>query len=174
VKYSTLWKMVETGRLPEYYRVQVQHQLIVTKANVAEVFVFDGTEGIRLEVAPEPATWPRIHAAWDEFMAFVAKNEAPPLTDRDVRVREDSEWLSAAAAYLELRTAHDELGAALDAAKSRLVGQTSHVREQGGGLSVTRLWKRGSVDYRCVPELVGVDLEVYRSAAREEVRVTVS
>ncbi len=41
-------------------------------------------------------------------------------------------------------------------------------------LLATRLWKRGSVDYRRVPELVGVDLEVYRSAAREEVRVTVS
>jgi hypothetical protein len=33
------------------------------------------------------------------------------------------------------------------------------------------MWKRGNVDYKHVPELAGVDLEKYRAAAREEVRV---
>src|SRR5437762_905865 len=47
---STLWKAIEAGRLPEHYQWQVQHQLMVTKAEVADVFVFDGTEGIQLEV----------------------------------------------------------------------------------------------------------------------------
>ncbi len=49
------------------------------------MFVFDGTEGILLEVTPDPSTWPRIHAAWDEFMRFVATSQPPPLTDRDTR-----------------------------------------------------------------------------------------
>ena len=31
--------------------MQVQHQLIVTKAETADVYVFDGTEGPRLVVA---------------------------------------------------------------------------------------------------------------------------
>ena len=171
---STLWKTVEAGRLPDHYRWQVQHQLMVTKASVADVFVFDGAEGIVLEIAPEPDAWPRIHEAWDEFMGFVAKSEAPPLTERDTRVRDDPEWLNAAATYLELRAAHDELSAKFDEAKTRLVGLTSHAREQGGGISVTRLFKRGSIDYKRVPELEGVDLEPYRSAARQEVRVQIS
>ena len=38
---STLWKTVEAGRLPEHYQWQVQHQLLVTKAEVADVFVFE-------------------------------------------------------------------------------------------------------------------------------------
>ena len=173
-KGSTLWKTVEAGQLPEHYQWQVQHQLLVTGATIANVFVFDGTEGILLEIAPEPDKWPRIRSAWDEFMRCVTEAQAPPLTDRDTRIRDDPEWLSAAAAYLELRTAHDELIAKLDEAKVRLVGLTSHAKEQGGGTSVTRLWKRGSVDYRRVPELVGIDLEAYRSAAREEVRVTIT
>jgi putative phage-type endonuclease len=45
---STLWKTVEAGRLPEHYQWQVEHQLMVTSAAVADVFVFDGTEGILL------------------------------------------------------------------------------------------------------------------------------
>src|SRR6266550_3053804 len=169
---STLWKTIEAGRLPEHYQWQVQHQLMVTKAEVADVFVFDGTEGIQLEVAPDLSTWPRIHSAWDEFMRFVAESQAPPLTARDTRVRDDQEWLSAAAAYLELRTAYDALSAKFDDAKVQLVGLANHAKEQGGGIAVTRLWKRGNVDYKSVPELAGVDLEQYRGPAREETRIT--
>lgn len=58
---STLWKTVAAGRLPEHYEWQVQHQLMVTKAEIADVYVFDGTEGLLLEVQPQPDTWPRIH-----------------------------------------------------------------------------------------------------------------
>ena len=38
-------------------------------------------------------------------------------------------------------------------------------------MSVTRLWKRGNIDYKSVPELRGVDLEPYRQPAREETRI---
>ncbi len=171
---STLWKCVSEGQLPEHYQWQVQHQLMVTKAAVADVFVFDGTDGIQLEVAPDSGTWPRIHAAWDEFARFVADAQPPQLTDRDIRVREDPEWLGAAAAYLELRTRYEELGTKFEEAKARIVAMTSHAKEQGGGLSVTRLWKRGNVDYKRVPVLIGVDLEQYRGASREETRVTIA
>jgi putative phage-type endonuclease len=170
---STLWKTVEAGRLPEHYGWQVQHQLLVTKAQVADVFVFDGTDGIQFEVMPDPDTWPQIHAAWDAFMRCITNAVAPPLTARDTRTRDDPEWLRAAAAYLEVRAAHDELSAKVDEAKARIVGMANHAKEQGGGVSVTRLWKRGHVDYKRVPELTSVDLEQYRGPAREEVRVTV-
>ena len=105
------------------------------------MFVFDGSEGIAFPLAPDPSRWPRIHEAWDGFMRCVTESEAPPLTDRDTRLRDDPEWLEAAAAYLELRTAYDELSAKFDAAKERLIAQASHAKEQGGGVSVTRYWK---------------------------------
>ncbi|HEY3181187.1 MAG TPA: YqaJ viral recombinase family protein [Casimicrobiaceae bacterium] len=171
---STLWKTVEAGRLPEHYQWQVQHQLMVTKAEVAAVFVFDGAEGIQLEVAPDPHAWPQIHAAWDAFMRCISEAQAPPLTARDTRVRDDPEWLSAAAAYLELRTAYDALGINLDEAKAQLVALARHAKEQGGGVSVSRLWKRGTVEFKRVPELADVDLEQYRGAGREEVRISIA
>jgi putative phage-type endonuclease len=170
---SALWKSVSAGQLPEHYRWQVQHQLMVTQAATADVFVIDGTEGIQLEIAPDPDAWPRIRDAWDAFARFVTEAQAPPLTDRDTRVRDDPEWLAAAAAYLELRTAYEGLGTRPEEAKAKLVGMTSHAKEQGGGLSVTRLWKRGNVDYKRVPALIGTDLEKYRGAPREETRLTI-
>jgi putative phage-type endonuclease len=170
---SSLWKTAEAGRLPEHYQWQLQHQLMVTRATVADVFVFDGTDGIQLEITPDTTTWPQIHTAWDAFMRCVTDAQAPPLTARDTRVRDDPEWLSAAAAYLELRAAHDELSTKFDEAKWRLVDLSEHAKEQGGGVTVTRYWKAGAIDYKRIPELKTVELDRFRSQSRCEVRVSV-
>ena len=77
---STLWKSVADGILPEHYELQVQHQLHVAGADMADVYVFDGTEGLLLEVTPRPDTWHRIHHGWDGFMRCVQEAQAPPLT----------------------------------------------------------------------------------------------
>ena len=171
---STLWKSAAEGRVPEHYGYQIQHQMMVAGAEVADFYVFDGTEGLLLEVKPQPETWPQIHAAWDTFVQCVNEGQPPALTARDTKTRDDAEWLSAAAAYLEAKRAADTTGVALDDAKATLVGLADHAKEQGGGVSVTRLWRRGNVEYKRVPELAGVDLEQYRGAAREEVRVTIA
>lgn len=43
---SDLWQDVSTGEVPPYYLVQVQHQLMVSGAAQANLWVFDGTRGI--------------------------------------------------------------------------------------------------------------------------------
>ena len=67
-----------------------------------------------------------------------------------------------------METAAGQLGAA----KQRLVALASHTSETGSGVTVTRYWKSGAIDYKKVPELNAVDLQNYRRAAREETRVT--
>jgi putative phage-type endonuclease len=173
-KESTLWNTVGAGRLPEHYQVQVQHQLMVTKAEAADVFVFDGAEGILLEVASDANTWPRIHECWDKFAAFVTSKTAPPLSKGDVRERSDSDWNAAATHYLETKLFADQAQNALAEAKEILVALTSHTSETGGGVTVTRYWKQGAIEYRKIAELKALDLEQYRGAPREETRITTS
>ena len=72
----------------------------------------------------------------------------------------------------EAKRATDAADAALATARDGLVALAQHPREQGAGVSVTRFWKTGNVDYKKVPMLSGVDLSSYRGKAREEVRVT--
>lgn len=169
---STLWKTVEAGRLPEYYEKQVEHQLMVTRAEVADVFIFDGIDGILLQATPQPETWPRIHESWDDFMGFVSSKSPPPLSKGDVRERSDSEWATAAAYYLETKLFADQAQKALAEAKETLVALASHTSEMGAGVTVTRYWKQGAIDYKKVPGLTALDLDQYRGAPREEVRVT--
>jgi putative phage-type endonuclease len=173
-RQSSLWQSVEAGAVPEYYGWQVEHQLMVSGAAQAHLYVFDGTKGHLTEIAPRPERWQAIREAWDAFMGCIETDTPPPLTERDKVVRADTAWRDAAEVYLDLKRETDRLAGLLDEAKAKLVGLAQHPSESGAGVTVTRFWKQGAVDYKKVPQLQGVDLEVYRAKPREEVRVSVA
>lgn len=170
---SELWQTIETGSVPEHYRLQVQHQLMVSKAKQAFLWVFDGKQGIKVVIEPDKVEHEQIRSAWDQFQPYVDNDTPPPLTDQDTVTRSDPEWQQAAQDYLGWKSVVDEAQAKADAAKTKLVEMTSHCRESGCGVSVTRYWKQGSVDYKRIPELQDVNLDAYRGELREEVRITV-
>jgi len=87
-------------------------------------------------------------------------------------VRDDTAWVQAAQDYAQAKVAAQAADEVLDRAKEALVALAAHPREQGAGVAVARFWKAGSVDYKRVIELKGVDLEQYRGKGREEIRVT--
>lgn len=68
----------------------------------------------------------------------------------------------------------EEAEAKADEAKARLIALTSRGRELGCGVMVTRYWKQGSIEYKKVLQIQGIDLEIYRGKSREEIRLTVS
>ena len=171
---SSLWQAVEAGELPEHYRWQVQHQLMVAKCEIADVYVFDGSEGLRLEVTPDPGCWGRIREGWDAFAAFLTSKSPPPLAKGDVRRRDDAGWAKAARAYIDARRATDEGQRALDEAKAQLIALTDHTSETGSEVTVTRYWRKGTIDYSKIEELRAMDLERYRGAPRLETRVSVA
>ncbi len=169
---SPLWQAVEAKELPEHYRWQVEHQLMVAGAALAHVYVFDGERGILLEQTPKPESWESIRKAWDAFMRYIVEDVAPPLSSRDTRERDDAQWKVAAEAYLRIKQEAEDSAAVLEKARSALVALTSHPSESGAGVSVSQFWKKGAVEYKKIPQLTGVDLETYRKESRMEVRVT--
>jgi len=170
---SSLWQAVEAGEVPAHYGAQIQHQLMVSGATSAHLWVFDGERGLLRTIERDLAVMEAIRAAWDEFAVFLDTDTPPPLIDADTVHRDDAPWAQAALAYTRAKQAAQVADEALDRAKEALVALARHPREQGAGVSVTRYWKAGSVDYKKVVELRGVDLEQYRGKGREEVRVTV-
>ena len=169
---SVLWNEAMVGEVPAHYELQVQHQLMVSGAALAHLWVFDGTQGLLLPIERHEGAMDRIRTGWDLFQQFVESDTPVPLTDADTVLREDTAWTAAAQAFSEAKRATDAADAALAKARDGLVALAQHPREQGSGVSVTRYWKAGSVDYKKVPALKGVDLGLYRGRAREEVRVT--
>ncbi|MBU0752971.1 MAG: DUF1071 domain-containing protein [Gammaproteobacteria bacterium] len=143
-------------------------------AQIADLYVFDGSDGILVEIVRDEAAMAAIRAAWEVFQRYLDTDTPPPLTDRDTVARTDPAWQLAAGLYLQAKQEADKAAEALEKARERLVGLASHASENGDGVTVTRFWKQGSVDYKKVPELKGVDLDRYRKAGGVEVRVTVT
>jgi len=171
---SELWQQVARGVLPDYYALQIQHQLMVSGAAVADLYVFDGRVGMLLQVNPAPERWTTIQEAWDIFMEHIRRDSSPTLSERDTRTRDDDAWRLAAQAYVAAKAQADAAAEQLAAAREALVGLAEHPSESGAGVQVTRYWKAGSVEYKRIPELTCVDLEQYRSAPRVETRVVVT
>lgn len=171
---SELWQTVHTGSVPAHYMLQVQHQLMVSKAKIAYLWVYDGQQGIGMSIEPDEVAYAQIKTAWEAFQPYLDNDTPPPMTDQDTLTRSDDLWQQAAAEYLSSKAASDEAQTKADEAKAKLISLTAHSRESGFGVSVTRFWKQGNVDYKKVPVLQGVDLEVYRGKMREEVRVTIA
>ena len=169
---SKLWNDAVVGLVPEQYQLQVQHQLMVSGAVLAHLWVYDGTQGLLLPIERDEAAMQRIRDGWDQFQTFMDSDTPPPLADADTVQRSDAAWTAAAQVFAEAKRATDAADAALATARDQLVALAQHPREQGAGVSVTRFWKTGNVDYKKVPLLNGVDLSLYRGKAREEVRVT--
>lgn len=170
---SELWQSVEAGEIPEMYRIQIQHQMLVSGASKAHLWVFDGTEGLLLNVDRDEVCQQRIRKAWDEFIVYVDTDTSPPMTELDTVLRDDVDWQVAAEDYIVLKGLAEEAANRADEAKAKLISLAVHNRESGSGVIVTRYFKQGSIDYKKVPELGAVDLEQYRGKAKEEVRVTV-
>ena len=78
---SDLWQDVSQGQVPEHYRVQVQHQLMVSGAEQAHLWVFDGAKGILTEVTRDDALMTRIREAWEAFQPFLDRDVPPPLAE---------------------------------------------------------------------------------------------
>jgi hypothetical protein len=165
---------LEAGEVPGHYGAQIQHQLMVSGATLAHLWVFDGARGLLRTIERDASAMAEIRDAWDGFSRFLATDTPPPLLPADTVLRDDAAWAEAARAYTSAKRATLVADEVLERAREALVALAGHPREEGAGVAVTRYWKAGNVDYKKVAELRGVDLEVYRGKGREEVRVSVA
>ena len=59
---SDLWQDVQSGQVPTHYGIQVQHQLMVSGAALAHLWVFDGNQGILHAIEPDATVMEQIQA----------------------------------------------------------------------------------------------------------------
>ncbi len=169
---SLTWRQASMGLIPEHYHWQLQHQLYVSRAPLVHFWVFDGDQGVLLERSSSMDDQRGLLEQWRAFWLHIENDTPPTLTDKDTLIREDSAWIAAADAY---RIAKEELQraqASAEAARRELIALADHPRVAGAGVTVTRYWQDGRVDYAKIPELQDTDLEQYRTPRTEQARIT--
>lgn len=152
-KNSERWKLALLDNVRPDDFMQIQHQLMVTGADEATLWVWDAEScnGLTVDVLPNKTYWDVIKSAWDDFW--------PTIGERD-----DKEWVEAEEEYIKavdlLKIAQEKADRAKEALTSLVQGKYS----QGRKIIVNRLHRSGNINWKKVKEgyLPNVDLEPFR------------
>jgi len=152
----------EAGRVPPHYWYQMQHQMLVTGAELAHYWSFDGEKGVLIEVDRDPKAIKEILNATEKFWELITKQKPPELTDKDYKAITSKSMLALIYLWSVHKAKLDKENVRLDTLKSEIVLRMDHPRMHCDGLKIYSAFRKGAVDYKKIPELKGVDLEKYR------------
>ena len=161
--------IAQAGQVPPKYIPQVQHILAVSDCDKLIYASYNEALGGLVTVrVPRDEDYIALlikaeQAFWDAIQAGI-----PPVVEGQ---RTDDAWLEAAVRYREAKTAYDLAAEALETAKAGLLALTD-TDASGAGLKVSRIEKKGTVNYKAIPVLKGLDLEPYRKPGHTEWRIT--
>lgn len=168
---SDTWKLSEQGLIRPDYDDQIQHQLLVSGADLAYFAVYDAetSRGILIERKPDVDAWKRIQAAWDAFWPWHLTDDPDPAKN----TRTDSAWMQAAQEYMAAKQAADRYAKQAEQSRAALLLLAGESGDCGYGVKVSRFEKAGSIDYKKAATEAGLELEPYRKAGTVEARVTI-
>lgn len=159
------------GNIPEYWYIQVQHQLAVTGLEWAYLFIFDGNEGFYKEIVLDKNLIERMIEEEKEFYRRMQEFDPPP---EKYLQRSDDAWLKQANNYATAKIAYDEAKRSLEREKDKLVALSGSSSTEGCGVRVCRFYSKGQIDYKSIPEIKALDLEKYRKPGSERINVTLT
>lgn len=162
---SKLHHMAARGEMPQYYQDQIQHQLLVTGASKCFYYSFNGTEGICIDVLPDPDFKERFLPKAREFWKCVALSTPPPLQDSDYKdMSGESRWRSLAIEYKKLCEQIDVLEEVKESYREEILKLCGDHNCLGHGVRVIKTLMRGRVAYDEIPEIKDIDLDKYRKS----------
>ncbi len=160
---AKLHDMANKGEIPNYYMDQMQHQLLVTRAEKCFYYSYNGHEGICIEVLPDPEFINRFMPKARAFWRGIATFEAPALTIKDYKDMNDNRtWNEYVDMYQKVDKDIKALEDKKDYIRKKLIELCEDQNSQGNGLKVMKIITKGRVNYEAIPEIQGIDLDKYR------------
>ena len=151
-----------SGKIPACYFPQLQHQLFVCGLDRMHYYSYDGVRGVILEVARDDFYISDMIEKEEAFYKNHMLTGIPPEEVEKYIERTDKEWLERAKKareYAHLVTYYEKL---YEAERQALIELSGNVSCKGEGILLHKTMRKGTVQYKNIPEIKGVDLEKYR------------
>lgn len=156
-------EMALAGKIPDYYRAQLAHQMCVADIPMVHYFSFDGENGILIKFERNEQYESGLITKEKAFWDLVVKDEPPEFVDNDYEVITDATAIQFAEQFRGLDEAIKHLEEEKAEARKALLDFAAGKRIICNGVLVYSALRRGAVNYKNIPQLEGVDLEPYRS-----------
>ena len=158
-----LHHMASKGIVPQYYLDQMQHQLLVTGAEKCYYYSYNGTDGICIEVFPDPGFVNTFIPKARSFWKCIAFNEPPALQDHDYKdMNDNKEWKECAKIYQQIDNEIKTLENKKSFFRERLIDLCLDQNCVGNGIKAIKTTVKGRVAYDEIPEIKNIDLDKYR------------
>lgn len=160
------------GLVPEKYKAQLQHQLACIGLDHLHYFSYSEDSCHLVEVVRDEEYIQSLLLAEDKFWQCIQSLSAPELTDRDCPERLDEEFILIAEECKEVSIQLKFFKEKEDHLRKLLIAMANNQSCRSSDTTVRKSVRRGLVDYKSIPELQGVDLELYRKKPIETWKIT--
>lgn len=164
--------LATSGRVPDKYYPQVQHQIYVGGVKKLLYVSYDGTTFAHVWIERDDEYIEKLLKEEEKFRDCLFSDIPPPMTDRDFFFRDDDLWKEAASQWKECKKKLEEYELKEKMLRSYIISMCDGVHTEGCGLRVTKIAKKGTIEYEKIPELNRVDLELYRKPNTDYWRLT--
>ena len=164
-------ELAKSGIIADYYNIQMQHQY-ATSSKLEKGLYFsyfpDQKEGVLVEIKRDDLLIEQMLKEEEKFYELMLSKTPPPLSERDYALKDDANWNDAANEWRELSSYIESLTEKKEMLREQLIVLANGQSSKGAGIRLTRSMSKGLVNYKKIPELIGVDLEAYRNPPIEK------
>lgn len=153
------------GQVPKKYIGQLNHMLEVCGLEKLTYISYSSSgEIVHFTYSRDDKYIGHMLEREEEFWLCLQEFSPPPMTDFDFRNRDDEKWEHFAFRYQQVTKQLKDLEKEQEILKQVLVAEANDMPTKGAGIRVTKLIRKGSVQYGDIPEIADVDLEKYRKS----------
>lgn len=162
------------GKIPDYYFAQLQHQMMVLNTNSCHYYAFDGKVGIPFVVERDDAYCEKLLKAEREFYQSLLDFNPPKESEKDRMEITDQELVEKTNNLTKLQAIIDQSQAEYDEIKAQILSKITHPRVKIGKMNISKVIRKGAVQYDKIEVLKGLNLDEYRKKSIETWRVTIN
>ncbi len=96
------------------------------------------------------------------------------MTDKDYVLFEDQEWDFLAMKWGKIISSLSDLEKKEKEYRAALIARAAGQNAKGSGVCLTKIVRKGAINYNSIPDLIRIDLERYRKQPNESWRLTCS
>lgn len=166
------------GEIPDYYFCQVQYELLCANALIGYFISFDVANKnlISVTVHPDLEMQKKLEdAATDFWLNNILADVPPEMSDDDFVSCIDPDFEAASEEYKKIKTEMKLLQEKLDMVETVLhgfLGNNSGIKQNN--LTISRVVRKGNIEYGKIPQLKGIDLEPFRKSSTTYIKISSS
>lgn len=157
--------------MSDHYFAQIQHHLACSSAKSCFYFPYYNGDGEYIEIYPNKEYIDSLIKKEEDFYLCLINHTPPPLTDQDYVMRSDDSWKITAEKWMQLSQQIAKLEKEEKNLRKELIAMASNKNAQGFGIRLSKIIRRGQINYDAIPELKDLNLDVYRKENIETFRI---